>query len=95
MEGKDETLSTDVLPTSSNPVGEETVIAIDWTTSREPPVLVPVKVISDEAWERAFTAWRDGYLRSSPVAQNTEGWNHLHSVMGRFRELLEAELKVR
>ena len=88
MEGKDETLSTDVLVSGQFGLLQEASIA-----EILPPSPAPEPRFSDEAWDRAFNAWRDNWLRSSPVAQNTEGWNYLHSVMGRFRELLEAELK--
>lgn len=50
------------------------------------------KKISDEAWSNAIGAWVDQYLRSTPVTQTSEGWNHLVSVIPRLRELLEAEL---
>ena len=87
MEGKDKTLSSEVL------AGGGPTDVWSPAVQQQPSPPKPEPRFSDEAWDRAFNAWRDNWLRSSPVAQNTEGWNHLHSVMGRFRELLEAELK--
>lgn len=48
--------------------------------------------ISDVKWAAAVRRFVDEHVRNSPVAAATEAWNHLHSVLPRLRECLEAEL---
>jgi hypothetical protein len=56
------------------------------------PPSAPTRKISDDAWARASGTWVDQHLRSTPVSQSSESWNHLMSVIPRLRDLLEAEL---
>lgn len=54
----------------------------------------PPSTISDDTWNHAVGAWIDAHVRSSPIAQASGAWDHLHAVLPRLRELLERELKI-
>lgn len=53
----------------------------------------PRAVISDEAWNRAVGTWIDRHLRSTPLSQASDAWNHLSLTLPRLREYLERELR--
>lgn len=65
--------------------------SIDEASPPSPPLVS--SMISDEAWNQAIGSWVNDHLRSTPVAQNTDGWNHLMGVIPKLRELLETALK--
>lgn len=50
-------------------------------------------LIPDAPWDRAIAAWVSEHLRSSPVSQNTAGWNHLMSAISRLKGFVEVELQ--
>lgn len=54
---------------------------------------VASRPLSNEIWAVASSRWINDHIRNSPVAQSTEAWNHLGSVLHKLREYLEAEMK--
>jgi len=49
--------------------------------------------ISDSAWQAAVGSWMDRHVKNSPIAQNTDAYNHLSSIADNLRDLLEIELR--
>lgn len=48
--------------------------------------------ISDDAWDSAKSEFITQHLRNSPVAQETNSWNHFNAVIDHFRAILEKHL---
>jgi hypothetical protein len=44
--------------------------------------------VNDSDWQAAVTAWVDDYVRNSPIAGNTEAWNHLNAALPHLKEYL-------
>lgn len=49
-------------------------------------------VISDERWAYAVSKWTAAHLHGSPVAQNTEAWNHLMKSLPHLKGFIHKEL---
>lgn len=45
--------------------------------------------IPQESWDAAVGNWVAEHVRGSAIAQDTEAWNTLHSIIGKLKEKLE------
>jgi hypothetical protein len=56
---------------------------------------VATRFIDDEVWAIATSRWINEKVRSSPIAQSTEAWNHLGIILSNLREYIEDEIQQR
>lgn len=47
---------------------------------------------NDEHWMEIVNEWVDSHVRNSPIAANSEAWNHLHSALEGLRDILKKKL---
>lgn len=81
----------------SHDIGAATVVEPAPVGERGPEVVAqsagPGALIPDQTWSRACDAWIADHIRSSPVAQAAEAWNHLMQALPHLKGFVETELR--